>query len=151
MTVLDAPLVGRVQPSALRPVFTSLRVGLHVLVVGLTIFVAARAAVVGSEDLVAIVILSIAFLGTYAVGIVTAHQVITPWMRAGWLVMLLGLWLGLAALTPDAAFLAFPLFFIELHVLPARWSVPLVAVTFVLSVWGSTSHLGFEVGSVVGP
>lgn len=151
MTVLDAPLVGRVQPSALRPVFTSLRVGLHVLVVGLAVFVLARAIVVGNPDLVAITILSIAFLGTYAVGVVTAHQVVTPWMRAGWLVMLLGLWLGLSALTPDAAFLAFPLFFLELHVLPARWAVPLVAVTFIVSVWGSTSHLGFEVGSVLGP
>ncbi|MBM7504636.1 sensor histidine kinase [Agromyces aurantiacus] len=151
MTVLDAPLVGRVQPSALRPVFRSLRVGLHVLVVGLTVFVLARAIVSGSPDLVAIAILSIAFLGTYAVGVVTAHQVITPWMRAGWLIMLLGLWLGLSALTPDAAFLAFPLFFLELHVLPARWGVPLVAVTFLVSVWGTTSHLGFEVGSVLGP
>lgn len=151
MTVLDAPLVGRVQPSALRPVFTSLRVGLHVLVIGLTVFVLARAILVGSTDLVAISILAIAFLGTYAVGVVTAHQVVAPWMRAAWLVMLLGLWLGLSALTPDAAFLAFPLFFLELHVLPARWAVPLVALTFVLSVWGSTSHLGFEVGSVLGP
>ena len=62
MTVLDAPLVGRVQPSALRPVFTSLRVGLHVLVIGLTVFVLARAILVGSADLVAISILAIAFL-----------------------------------------------------------------------------------------
>ncbi|WP_353813952.1 sensor histidine kinase [Agromyces sp. SYSU T00266] len=151
MTVLDAPLVGRVQPSALRPVFVSLRVGLHVLVVGLTLFVLARAVLSGGEQLVAISILSIAFIGAYLVGVVTAHSVVTPWMRAGWLVILLGLWLGLSALTPDAAFLAFPLFFLELHVLPARWAVPLVGVTFLISVWSSTSQLGFEVGSVLGP
>jgi signal transduction histidine kinase len=151
MTVLDAPLVGRVQPSALRPVFRSLRIGLHVLVVGLTLFVLARALITRDEQLIAITILSIAFVGTYVVGVVTAHQVVTPWMRAGWLVMLLGLWLGLSALTPDAAFLAFPLFFLELHVLPARFAVPLVAVTFLLSVWSTTSHLGFEVGSILGP
>ncbi|WP_234661634.1 sensor histidine kinase [Agromyces marinus] len=151
MTVLDAPLVGRVQPSALRPVFVSLRVGLHVLVVGLTVFVLARAIIVGSDQVVAISILSIAFVGAYLVGVVTAHSVVTPWMRAGWLVILLGLWLGLSALTPDAAFLAFPLFFLELHVLPARWAVPLVGVTFLISVWSTTSQLGFEVGSIVGP
>ncbi|WP_400998195.1 sensor histidine kinase [Agromyces sp. GXQ0307] len=151
MTVLDAPLVGRVQPSALRPVFVSLRVGLHVLVVGLTMFVLARAVLAGGEQLVAISILSIAFIGAYLVGVVTAHQVVTPWMRAAWLIMLLGLWLGLSALTADAAFLAFPLFFLELHVLPARWAVPLVGVTFLISVWSSTSQLGFEVGSVLGP
>ncbi len=151
MTALDAPLVGRVQPSALRPVFTSLRVGLHVLVVALTIFVVARAALAGGDQVVATAILAIAFIGTYVVGVVTAHQVVTPWMRAGWLVMLLGLWLGLSALTPDAAFLAFPLFFLELHVLPARYGVPLVALTFILSVWSTTSHLGFAAGSIVGP
>ncbi|WP_353827980.1 sensor histidine kinase [Agromyces sp. SYSU T0242] len=151
MTVLDAPLASRVQPSALRPVFTSLRVGLHVLVVGLVVFVLARATLAGGADLIPISILSIAFIGTYMVGVVTAHQVVTPWMRAGWLVMLLGLWLGLSSITPDAAFLAFPLFFLELHVLPARWAVPLVGVTFLLSVWSTTSHLGFEAGAIVGP
>lgn len=151
MTTLDAPLVGRVAPSALRPVFSALRVGLHVLVVGLTIFLVVRALIAGGDQVVAITILAIAFLGTYTVGVVASRLHFSTFTRAGWLVMLLGLWLGLAALTPDAAFLAFPLFFLELHVLPARIAVPLVAVTFLLSVWGTTSHLGFEVGAIVGP
>ena len=68
-----------------------------------------------------------------------------------WLVALLALWVGLSALTPDAAFLAFPLFFLELHVLAAPIAVPLVVVTFGLSVWGTATHLGFEVGSILGP
>jgi signal transduction histidine kinase len=151
MTALDAPLVGRVAPSALRPVFSALRIGLHALVVGLTLFTIVRAVVVGGDQVVAITILGIAFLATYAVGVVASRQHLAMWTRAAWLVMLLGLWLGLAALTPDAAFLAFPLFFLELHVLPARIAVPLVMLTFFLSVWGTTAHLGFEVGAVVGP
>jgi len=120
MTTLDAPLVGRVAPSALRPVFSALRIGLHVLVGSLTIFVVVRAVVAGGDQVLAITILAIAFLGTYTVGVLASRQHFSTWTRAGWLIMLLGLWLGLAALTPDAAFLAFPLFFLELHVLPAR-------------------------------
>ena len=42
-------------------------------------------------------------------------------------------------LTPDAAFLAFPLFFLELHVLEAPIAVPLVVITFGLSVWGTAT------------
>ena len=68
-----------------------------------------------------------------------------------WLVALLGLWLAMSFLTPDAAFLAFPLFFLELHVLEAPIAVPLVVITFGLSVWGTATHLGFEVGTILGP
>ena len=68
-----------------------------------------------------------------------------------WLVALLGLWVAMSFLTPDAAFLAFPLFFLELHVLEAPIAVPLVVITFGLSVWGTASHLGFEVGTILGP
>jgi signal transduction histidine kinase len=57
----------------------------------------------------------------------------------------------MSALTPDAAFLAFPLFFIELHVLAAPIAVPLVVVTFGLSVWGTATHLGLAVGTILGP
>ena len=64
---------------------------------------------------------------------------------------LLALWVALSFFTPDAAFLAFPLFFVELHLLPAPVAVPLVVITFGLSVWGTATHLGFEVGSILGP
>lgn len=141
----------RVAPSALRPVFTALRLGLHVLVVGLALFVVVRALLADAPNEVSVTVLAVAFLACYGAGIAAAHRHLPTWARVVWLVSLLVLWVGMSALTPDAAFLAFPLFFLELHVLAAPIAVPLVVVTFGLSVWGTATHLGFEVGSILGP
>ena len=150
MTVIDVP-DARVAPSALRPVFLTLRLGLHLLVAGLTLFVVVRALLDDAPAEVPVTVLAIAFLAWYAAGVAAAHRHFPMWARIAWLVALLGLWVALSALTPDAAFLAFPLFFLELHVLEAPIAVPLVVITFGLSVWGTASHLGFEVGTILGP
>lgn len=150
MAVIEIPSE-RVAPSALRPVFTALRLGLHVLVVGLTLFVVVRALLDDAPDEILVTVLAIAFLACYGAGIAAAHRHLPTWARALWLVSLLVLWVAMSALTPDAAFLAFPLFFLELHVLAAPIAVPLVVVTFGLSVWGTATHLGLEVGSILGP
>ncbi|SFR78846.1 Signal transduction histidine kinase [Agromyces sp. CF514] len=142
---------GRVSPSALRPVFVTLRFGLHVLVVGLALFVMIRALLADGANEVPVTILTIAFLACYGAGVATAHRNLPQWARVLWLTALLALWAAMSALTPDAAFLAFPLFFLELHVLAAPLAVPLVIVTFGLSVWGTATHLGFEVGTILGP
>jgi len=136
--------------SALRPVFIALRLGLHLLVVGLTLFVIVRALLADADE-VPITVLAVAFLACYGAGVATAHRHLPAWARVLWLIMLLTLWVGMSALTPDAAFLAFPLFFLELHVLAAPVAVPLVVVTFGISVWGTATHLGYEVGSILGP
>lgn len=150
MTVIEAT-DARVAPSALRPVFLTLRFGLHLLVVGLTLFVVVRALLEDAPTEVPVTVLAVAFLAWYGAGVAAADRHLPTWARVAWLVALLGLWVALAALTPDAAYLAFPLFFLELHVLPAAVAVPLVVITFGLSVWGSASHLGFKVGSILGP
>jgi signal transduction histidine kinase len=150
MTVIDVP-DARVAPSALRPVFLTLRLGLHLLVAGLTLFVVVRALLDDAPAEVPVTVLAIAFLAWYAAGVAAAHRHFPMWARIAWLVALLGLWVALSALTPDAAFLAFPLFFIELHVLPAVVAVPLVVVTFGISVWGAATHLGLAVGTILGP
>ncbi|SIN77944.1 sensor histidine kinase [Agromyces cerinus] len=150
MAVIQIPSE-RVAPSALRPVFTALRLGLHVLVVGLTLFVVVRALLDDAPDEIGVTVLAVAFLACYGAGVATAHRSLPTWARVIWLVSLLVLWVGMSAMTPDAAFLAFPLFFLELHVLAAPIAVPLVVVTFGLSVWGTATHLGFEVGSILGP
>lgn len=151
MVVLEAPIDERVSPSALRPVFVALRLGLHVLVVGLTLFVVVRALLGDGAGELPVTVLAIVFLAWYGVGVAAAHRHFPTWARALWLVGLLVLWAALSVLTPDAAFLAFPLFFLELHVLAAPIAVPLVAVTFGISVASTTMHLGFEVGSILGP
>lgn len=151
MAALDPPLDERISPSALRPVFVALRAGLHVLVVGLTLFVVVRALLADDGRELPITVLSIAFLAWYGAGVAAAHRHLPTWARGLWVFGLLAMWASLSALTPDAAFLAFPLFFLELHVLRAAIAVPLVAITFGISVASSTMHLGFEVGSILGP
>ncbi|MGW9629920.1 sensor histidine kinase [Agromyces sp. NPDC055520] len=150
MAVIQIPSE-RVAPSALRPVFTALRLGLHVLVVGLTLFVVVRALLADAPDEIGVTVLAVAFLACYGAGVAAAHRNLPTWARVVWLLSLLVLWVAMSAMTPDAAFLAFPLFFLELHVLAAPIAVPLVVVTFGLSVWGTATHLGFEVGSILGP
>ncbi|MGH3703191.1 MAG: hypothetical protein ACRDT9_01050, partial [Agromyces sp.] len=68
MAVIQIP-TERVAPSALRPVFTALRLGLHVLVVGLTLFVVVRALLVDAADEVGVTVLAIAFLACYGAGV----------------------------------------------------------------------------------
>ncbi len=126
-------------PSALRPVFLTLRLGLHLLVVGLTLFVVVRALLADAPTEVPVTILAVAFLAWYGAGVAAAHRHFPTWARVVWLVALLGLWVAMSFLTPDAAFLAFPLFFLELHVLAAPIAVPLVVITFGLSVWGTAT------------
>lgn len=68
-----------------------------------------------------------------------------------WLAVLLAAWLWLVILTPDAVWLAFPLFFLELH-LAGRWGLPAVVVTTLVAVGGSAWHAGgLQVGGVLGP
>ena len=150
MTLLQVPPAG-VAASALRPVFTALRGGLHLLVVVLSLFVVVRALVFDSTHEIPVTVLTVLFLVWYGAGVAVAHRYYTLWPRALWLLGLLGLWIALVVLTPDAAYLAFPLFFLELQILPAAAAIPLVVVTFALSVGSSTAHLGIEVGTVLGP
>ena len=81
-------------PSALRPVFTALRLGLHLLVVGLTLFVVVRALLADDPSEVAITVLAVAFLACYGAGIAAARRHLPTWARVVWLVALLALWVG---------------------------------------------------------
>ena len=118
-------------PSALRPVFTALRLGLHLLVVGLTLFVVVRALLADAPTEVADHDPRGRLPRLLRRGRRRRAPALPHRGRA---------WCGssrcsacgsaMSCLTPDAAFLAFPLFFLELHVLAAPIAVPLVVITF---------------------
>ncbi|MWB99144.1 sensor histidine kinase [Agromyces seonyuensis] len=135
------------------PVFVGLRAGLHVLVVGLTAFVGARALLSGSYDTVAVLVCAAVFLATYvAGGLVVGGAPLSG--RFGGLVWLAAVtleWVVLVWLIPDAAYLAFPLFFLDLHLLGGRTGIAAVAATAVVSVIALGLHGGWTVGGVVGP
>ncbi|WP_159843510.1 sensor histidine kinase [Nocardia sp. CY41] len=134
--------------SPLTPVFTTLRLGLHVLMTGLAVVVAVRAMLPGAAHPGATVVCTAAFLATYLAGAALAgrRRAIPVWLGA-----LTALWLGLVVLAPDAGYLAFGLFFLYLHLLPRPWNLCAVAAATAVAVAGFGLHRGWSVAGVVGP
>lgn len=129
-----------------------LRVCLHLLVAGLLVLAVLRA-FAGPVPHATAVLAAAAVMGAvYAVGPVLPRVARSPRAAAGWLAALGAVWLVLLWLTPDGVWLAFPLFFVQLHLLPARWGLPAVAATTVLAIAGFAWHQGGPlVGMVIGP
>ncbi|MFI9510481.1 sensor histidine kinase [Nocardia sp. NPDC052566] len=135
--------------SPLTPVFTALRLGLHVLMTALAVVTAVRALLPGAPHPVAVVTLTVAFLVVYfAGGLLGSRQgVLIP----AWLLALTALWLGLVVLAPDAGYLVFGMFFLYLHLLPRPWSLLAVGAATVVAVIGFGLHRGWSVAGAVGP
>ncbi|WP_291050662.1 sensor histidine kinase [Herbiconiux sp.] len=135
--------------TALTPVFVGLRTGLHLLFVGLAALVIARAVLVPSDIGVAVVVLAVVLLATYAAGAVS-H-------RGGrvasvlWLALLSLEWVALLWLTPEAAYLVFPLFFLYLHLLGRGGGSAAILVSTVVAIGALGLHGGWSVGGVIGP
>lgn len=139
--------------SALTPVFVGLRVGLHVLIAALLVLVLIRLPALEPAAAVAGLVLVVVFAAVYLASLLVR---LVPEPRrsaaaAGWVGALALVWVGLVILVPDAAYLAFPLFFLCLHLLP-RWAGPLaVIVLTAIAIVALGLHSGFSVGAVVGP
>lgn len=151
MSTSDATLGSQLPHSALTPVFTGLRIGLHILVTVLTLFVIVRASFGVWPWPGFIVALACVFLGTYVAGSYLARTRTSTWIVPVWLVLLMALWLLLTVLSSDAAYIVFPLFFLQLHVLPLRWGIPAVLVSVVLAIGVLGLHFGWNVGAIFGP
>ncbi|WP_084483989.1 sensor histidine kinase [Nocardia anaemiae] len=134
--------------SPLTPVFTALRLGLHVLVTTLAVVVAVRALLPGAGHPLGVVTLTVLFLAVYFAGALVGRH---PAGIRIWLAALTVLWLGLVVLAPDAGYLAFGLFFLYLHLLPRPWSLVAVGAATVLAVIGFGAHRGWSVAGVIGP
>ncbi|MEJ6488897.1 sensor histidine kinase [Leucobacter sp. USCH14] len=142
--------------STLAPVFTGLRFGLHALLIGLAGFAAVRAFVVFSPVAAWTLVIGVAFVAVYVAGAWAARS-----GRAAdssgrrfavvWVVALTLLWAVLTWVSPEGAYLVFPLFFLYLHVLPGSGGVAAIVITTVFSVLALGLHLGFSVGGVIGP
>ncbi|WP_082455627.1 MULTISPECIES: sensor histidine kinase [unclassified Plantibacter] len=155
--------------SALSPVFTGLQLGLHGLVTALIALVIVRSVSVGGPTMSAALVFAVVMLATYTAGAVvggrlrrtatapTDHGVAATGARRGrsfvlaWLVFLSVEWVVLVLLSPDAAYLVFPLFFLYLHLLPRAVAVPAVVIATLSAIVAIGLHAGFSVGGVVGP
>lgn len=142
--------------STLAPVFTGLRFGLHALLIGLAGFAVVRAFVVFSPVAPWTLVVGVAFVAVYLAGAWAAGS----GRAAGssgrrfavvWVAALTLLWAVLTWLSPEGAYLVFPLFFLYLHVLPGSGGVAAIVITTAFSILALGLHLGFSVGGVIGP
>lgn len=142
--------------STLVPVFTGLRFGLHALLIGLAGFAVVRAFAVFSPAAVWVLIVAVAFVAVYIAGAWVARarggaEVSRRGFALMWVGLLTLLWAVLVWLSPEGAYLVFPLFFLFLHVLPGPGGVAAIAVTTATAILALGLHLGFSVGGVIGP
>ncbi|WP_372443269.1 sensor histidine kinase [Saccharothrix algeriensis] len=117
----------------------------HLLVAGLLALVAVRAALGG--DAPALVLCGV-LAAVYAVG-PAARVGSSGVATALWLLALGGAWLGLLAVSADGIWLAFPLFFLQLHLLPRRAGLIAVVATTAAAVAGFARQQGASSPAVV--
>jgi len=134
------------------PVTAALRFCLHALLVGLLALVALRALGDSAPRTAAVVTVSAVMVVAYAAGALAPPVRPRKPAAALWLALLGAVWLVLLVLSPDALWVAFPLYFLELHLLRTRWALPAVAVTAGAAIGGFLLHSpAFTPGAFLGP
>ncbi|MGX1971780.1 sensor histidine kinase [Streptomyces kronopolitis] len=137
---------------SLTPVLRALRSCLHLLVAGLLALAAVRAVAGHAPNAPAVLATAGVLLALYALGPRLPRVGSSPRAAAVWLAAVALVWLALLALTPDGVWLAFPLFFVQLHLLPPRRALPAVAATTLAAIAGFGWHTHtLSVGTVIGP
>ncbi|WP_327303521.1 sensor histidine kinase [Streptomyces sp. NBC_01298] len=136
----------------LTPVSRVLRLCLHALLFGLLALAAGRA-VADSAPRAGWVVAACALLAAvYVAGVRT--PVVHSSARAGavWLAGLCAAWAALLVVSPDGLWIAFPLYFLELHLLRLRWGVAAVAATAAAAIGGFLAHSSAVTpGAFLGP
>lgn len=131
--------------------FLGLRISLHLVVAALVGFVILRQFVAPAPHAAWILALAALVLVTYAGGAFLTRSHVAKTTRILWLTLVSAEGVALVFLTPDGAFLVFPLFFLQLHLLRTRWAIPAIAVSTAVTVVALAMHGGWNVGGVVGP
>ncbi|GGM94557.1 two-component sensor histidine kinase [Terrabacter tumescens] len=134
------------------PIPTALRWGVHLLVAALLVLTALRAVVGRTSGWPLVVLFAGLVAIVYSVGPRWAAVSRSPRAARAWLALLLTAWLALLAVSPEAVYLAFPWFFLLLHLLPRRGGLTAVAVVTVAAVAGFAWHQRtLTAAMVIGP
>jgi len=129
-----------------------LRGCLHLLLAALLVLAVVRAVVGDAPYLVAVVVIAVALGAVYAAGATWMGVRRSQPVAAAWLLVVGLLWLALLVVSPEAVYLAFPLFFLQLHLLPVRWGLGPVVATTIAAIAGFAWHQGgLAVGAIIGP
>lgn len=137
---------------ALTPTTRALTWCLHLLTVGLLALVATRAVADSSPHAVLIVAVTAVCALLYAVGPMLPRVRLSRRAAGWWLAAVGGAWLVLLVLTGDAVWVAFPLYFLQLHLLPRRPALLAVTATALAAVVAFAAHQGsFSPAMAIGP
>ncbi|MET9301966.1 sensor histidine kinase [Micromonospora aurantiaca] len=137
---------------ALTPTTRALAWCLHLLIIGLLVLAAGRAVADDRPHAGSIVAVAVACGLAYAIGPLLPRIRRSRRAAAWWLAAVGAVWLVLLGLSPDAIWVAFPLYFLQLHLLPRRAGLAAVIVTAVAAVAGFGAHTGsFTPATVIGP
>lgn len=138
--------------NALTPIPRALTWSLHLLVAGLLALAAVRAVTDGRPHAPAVLAVAAVVGAVYAVG--PALPAVRGSRRAAalWLGAVGAVWLVLLALSAEAVWLAFPLYFVQLHLLSRRAGPVAVAGTAVAAIAAFAAHRGtFTAATAIGP
>ncbi|RSS83261.1 sensor histidine kinase [Streptomyces sp. WAC06614] len=136
----------------LTPVSRVLRLCLHALLLGLLALAAARALADSSPGAGRVVATAALVALVYAAGVRAPAVHRSPRAGALWLAAVGAAWVALLVVSPDGVWIAFPLYFLELHLLPLRWGVPAVVLTACAAIGGFLGHSGAVTpGAFLGP
>ncbi|MEV7796447.1 sensor histidine kinase [Streptomyces sp. NPDC087512] len=125
---------------------------LHLLIIGLLALAAARTLVDGRPHAGATVAVAAVCGLVYAAGPLLPRVAASRRAAAWWLAAVGAVWLVLLALSPDAVWVAFPLYFLQLHLLPRRTGLAAVIATAAAAVTGFAAHQpAFSPAMAIGP
>lgn len=137
---------------SLTPTTRALAWCLHVLVVALLALAAGRAVADHSPHAGLITATAAACALVYALGPVLPRVRRSRRAAALWLTAVGAVWLVLLALSADAVWVAFPLYFLQLHLLSHRVGLAAVVATAVVAIAGFAAHQdSFSAAMAIGP
>ncbi|MFF0290934.1 sensor histidine kinase [Streptomyces sp. NPDC005262] len=137
---------------ALPPTTRALTWCLHLLIVALLALTAGRAVVDARPHAALTAAVAAVCAVVYAAGPLLPRIRRSRWAAAGWLGAVGACWLALLALSADGVWVAFPLYFLQLHLLPRRAGLAAVAATALAAVTAFAAHTGsFSFAMVIGP
>ena len=129
-----------------------LRRGVHLLVAALLVLAVVRSLVGPAEGWPWVVAGAALVAVVYAVGPRWAAVGRSSRAAGAWLALLMVAWVALLALSPEAVYLAFPWFFLLLHLLPRPVGLAAVVLITAVAVAGFAWHQKtFTVAMVIGP
>ncbi|MFE6904985.1 sensor histidine kinase [Streptomyces erythrochromogenes] len=136
----------------LTPVSKVLKLCLHALLLGLLALAAGRAVADSAPGAGWVVAACALLAAVYAAGVRAPAVHSSPRAGALWLAGLGAAWAGLLLVSPDGLWIAFPLYFLELHLLRLRWGVAAVAVTACAAIGCFLAHSSAATpGAFLGP